>query len=121
MGNDMLASTKQSWGSLPHMGVDLRERSKFPNPSVLNEKYAIRGPDRAKAMSNDDRCAMGHQLAQSSHDLCFRLDIQRRGGFIQDKDGRVLQKGTRNRNQLLLAAGQCRAAFTQHGVETLRQ
>src|SRR5882672_6471637 len=117
----MPPSTKRSSDSCSHMGVDLGERSKLPNAAAQNEKNAIRGPDRAEAMGNDDRRAMGHQLAQASHHLCFRPDVECGGRLIQDEDWRVLKKRTRNGNQLLLATGQCCAALSENSVEALRQ
>ena len=43
------------------------------------------------------------------------------GGFVQDQDARVGQRGAGDREQLALSLAQAGAAFAQHGLVLLRQ
>ena len=47
---------------------------------------------------------------------CFVFHIQAGGGFVQQNDGRVLQKRTGDGNALTLAAGKLAAVLTDVGV-----
>ncbi len=58
-------------------------------------------------------------LLQLGLDGAFVGRVQRRGGFVEDQDRRVLQQRARDRHALLLAAGQLQAALADHGVVAL--
>ena len=54
-------------------------------------------------------------------DRLFRLRIERRRRFVEDQDRRVLQQRARDRDALLLAAGQLQAALADFGFVAVGQ
>ena len=74
-----------------------------------------------QAMRDDERGAIAHELHQRLLDAALGFVVERRGGFVEDQDGRVLEQRARDRDALPLAAREQRAAIADLGVEALRQ
>ncbi len=71
------------------------------------------------------RCAMTSVVRPSISVLqrllhgALALRVERAGGLVEQQDRRVLQQRARDRDALLLAAGQARAALAEFGVVAL--
>ena len=80
---------------------------------------AARLADGGQAMGDDQGSAALCQGVEGLLDLGLGDGVQRRGGLVQDQDGRVFQENSRNGYPLLLAAGQEGAPLAHVGVEAL--
>src|SRR5215813_2973475 len=67
-------------------------------------------------MSDDERRAAAHEIAQALLDERLRFGVQTRCSFIQNQDARIGEDRASDRDTLLLAAGEFDAAFSNHGV-----
>src|SRR6266403_6252781 len=63
-------------------------------------------------MCNCDDSASGSELFERLLNLLFRFGIERRCGFIKQKNGRIFQDGARNCETLLLSAREKTAFVT---------
>src|SRR6266849_4573229 len=72
-------------------------------------------------MSDYQYSTPGHQILQRRLDKRLRFTIQRRGRFVQNQDGRVLQDRARDRDALALSTGEAYAAFAYDGLIFLRK
>ena len=79
-------------------------RALLADLAIGNHHHTVGMFDGGQAVCNHDGGAPAHQLAQGFLHQPFRFVVQRRGGFIQDEDGRVLVNGAGNRQSLALAA-----------------
>ena len=72
-------------------------------------------------MRDDQRgLARGH-AAQLGLDGALVGRVQRRSGFIEDEDGRVLEQGARDGHALLFAARKLEATLAHHGLVAQRR
>ena len=92
------------------MGTD------FLDFAVLHDDDLIGVLNGGKPMGHDEGRAIFHESRQSGLNLEFAFGVQGTGGFIKDKNGSILQKGTCNRETLLLAAGKAVAGFSDGSV-----
>ena len=60
--------------------------------------------DGGQAVGDDQRGAVFRHLLQRRLDLVLGEAVERRGGFVEDQDGRALENGARDGHALLLAA-----------------
>src|SRR6266542_4970269 len=74
-----------------------------------------------ESMGDDQDGTPAGELGDRPLDELLVLDVDARGRFVQDEDGRVLQERAGDREPLLLAAGQARAAFADLGVVAIRE
>src|SRR5215475_15660394 len=70
-------------------------------------------------MSDRDHGASRSEFRQSLLDLLFRFRIERRRGFVEQEDRRVLQNSACNSEALLLATGKKAAFVANHRVVPL--
>ena len=77
--------------------------------------------DGRKPVRDDQGGAGRDQLVDGLLDMALGLGVQRRGGFVEDQDRRVLQQGAGDGQALPLAAGEQHAALADQGVEPLGQ
>src|SRR5215469_5503287 len=70
-------------------------------------------------MSDRDHGASRSKFRQSLLDLLFRFRIERRRGFVEQEDRRVLQDSACNSEALLLASGKKAALIANHRVVPL--
>ena len=73
-----------------------------------------------EAMRDDDHGAALHQVGQRGLHQRLALGIERRGGFVENENGRVLEDGAGNGHALALAAGEAEAFLADDGVVALR-
>ncbi|MNC87625.1 hypothetical protein D3C83_33610 [compost metagenome] len=72
-------------------------------------------------MSDGDGRAAAHHDLQSIADQQFGLGVDARRRLVENEDARVERERPRERQQLLLADRQCRAALGDDGLEPVRQ
>ena len=72
-------------------------------------------------MRDNEYRSAGKQPIYGFLDKSLRFGIERRRGFVENENGRVDEKGARDRDALALSAGETRAALAEYGVVTLRQ
>src|SRR5689334_795974 len=102
-------------GFLEQLGV----RADFFDAPLVHDHDLIGRQDRGKTMSDrDHRSALGKTL-QRSLNLLFRFGIQRRSRFVEQENWRILQQGSRDRDALLLTAGQQTSLVSDHGMITV--
>src|ERR1700724_1203642 len=88
----------------------IRDRSVFENYD------AVRATHRRKPMSDDNDCTAGHQVVQRRLDQRLGFAIKRGGGFVEDENGRILQKSAGNGDALTFASGETYALFADFSL-----
>src|SRR5438045_5644471 len=73
--------------------------------AIIHYDDLIGRQNRGEAMGDCDDSASGSELFERLLNLLFRFGIERRCGFIKQKNGRIFQDGARNCETLLLSAG----------------
>src|SRR5659263_500632 len=68
-------------------------------------------------MGDDDGGPLLHQALQGIKNQYFRGGVQVRGGFVQDENGSVFEKGPGDSEQLSLPPGELYAAFADFGFK----
>src|SRR5699024_1725313 len=76
--------------------------SLFNNISVLQNENPVRITDRGKPVGNDKTCSSFHQIIHRFLDLNFCPCINRTCRFVKNKNLRICQNGSCNRQELLL-------------------
>jgi hypothetical protein len=77
--------------------------------------------DGGEAMSDHQGGAVAHQLLQGGLDVTLGLRIQGRCRLIQNKDRRILEHGSGNREALALPTGEQDTSITDEGIEAAGQ
>ena len=72
-------------------------------------------------MCNDQRRSAFRKLVEALLYIIFRHGVECGRRFIEDQDARVFQEQPRNRNTLLLPAGELHAAFADFGLILIRK
>lgn len=72
------------------------------DPAFVHHDNPIGIDDSRQAMSHDDGGSSLQQAVERVFNMLFGLGIERAGRFIQQKNGRIFKKGTRNGQTLLL-------------------
>src|SRR5215218_5443239 len=75
--------------------------------------------DRGQPVGDDDRGAAGEQPPQARLDPAFRVDVDVRGGLVEDEDPRVGDQGAREGHELALAGRQLRTALARRRAVAL--
>ena len=106
--------------------VHAADRDEFLMRALLGDALfrddddAVRILDRRESMGNDERRAALRQLGQRLLNRRFGLRIQRRCRLIENENRRILQEHARNREALLLPAGELDAALSDDRIQSLR-
>src|ERR1700733_1775437 len=74
-----------------------------------------------QAMGDDKDGAAGNQIGKRDLHQRFALRVQRRSGFIEDENRRVLEQCPGNGNALAFSAREAKALFADHGIVFFRQ
>ena len=93
----------------------------FHDASGLDDIDPVGATDGGQAVGDDQRGAAAHQPGQCILDQAFALGIERRGGFVEDQDGRILEHGAGDGDALPLAAREFGPAVTDVRVVTFGQ
>ena len=88
----------------------------FLNAGFAQHQNAVSVFDGGQAVGNRQRGAALGQLIQALPNQNLTLVVQRACGFVQQQDGRVLQKYPRNADALFLPAGKLDSAFAYIGI-----
>ena len=88
---------------------------------VLQYEYLVRAAHSGNALRNNDLCTGIGKLLKIFAQLLFGLQVDRRGGVVQDQDLRLLCQRAGQGDALLLAAGKPGALLADDGVEALGQ
>lgn len=81
---------------------------------------AVRSLDRRQTMSDADGSVVtSEQSAESLVDERFRLGIQGTGGFVQNQNVGLLEKGACDGDALFLTAGELRTPCANVGFKTV--
>jgi len=81
-------------------------RSSVADLPTVHHYDLVSFQDGRQTMSDRNDCFPLGQPLQRGLYFSLGLRVQRGHGFIQEQDGRIFQKRARNRNALLLSAGQ---------------
>ena len=79
-------------------------RTIFDNCSVIDDNDTIKFCDGAQTVSNDDACAVLHQIIECVLDKFLTFAIKSTCSFVEYKDGRIFQNCAGDGNALPLAA-----------------
>src|SRR5438876_10772109 len=74
----------------------------FNDPSVIETDDLIQIMNCRQAMRRDQSCSPAHQFLDRLHNRRLGGRIQSRSWFVEQQDGRVLQKCSRDSNALPL-------------------
>lgn len=74
-----------------------------------------------QSVSNDKDGFIPHQIVDGLLHDAFRFVVQSGGGFVQNDDGGIFQKGASNGHTLFLPAGEENAAFSDFGIDAVGQ
>ena len=96
-------------------------RALLDDTAGLHHQDAIAGQHRRQPMRDHQGRADPHQPLKRVLDQPLALGVERGGRFVEQKERRVAQDRTRDRDALALAARQRHAAFAHRGLEFLRQ
>ena len=84
----------------------------FRNAAVAQDNDLVRIDDGAEAVGNDQGRAVARQFLEVGLDLALGLGIERGGRLVEQQDRRRFEDGARDRDALLLAAGELQAALS---------
>ena len=70
---------------------------------MLHREPHVTQGQRAQTVSNHESRASAHETFHRFHDNLLRFDVNGTGWFIENEDGRILQKSARERDALTLA------------------
>ena len=84
---------------------------------LVDHHQAVHARDGGQAVGDGDHRLALHQGVEALLDRRLDLRVQRRGGFVQHQDRRVLEQHPGDGDALALAAGQLDPALADLGVE----
>ena len=102
-------------------GEQFRVRAAFDDTSVREDDQAIRPPDGAEAVGDDETGAALHQLGERDLQAGFGEGIDRARGFIEHQDARISHERAGEGHELLLAHRETAAFFGAGRVDAGRQ
>jgi len=82
----------------------------------IEHNNAVGAAHRAETMRHDEGGATRHDLIHRSEDFLLRSRIDRRGGIVEDEDGRIEKDGPGEGETLALPAREVRPVFVEEGV-----
>jgi hypothetical protein len=91
-------------------------RARLDDPSLLHDVDDVRADHRGQPVRDGERGATLGGLVQRFLDHPLRDGVERGRRLVQQQHGRILQQHPRDRDALLLAAGEAIAALPHHGV-----
>ncbi len=95
------------------MGADVGD------PALLENDDAGGAAHGREPMGDHEHGSVLHQILERLLHQRLRFRIERRGRFIEDEDGRVLQQRARDRKPLPFSSGEAEAPLADHRVVTL--
>src|SRR5262249_1667965 len=93
----------------------LVRRSILLDSSFAHHDNTIGAAQSRESMSNGNDSSSAHQANQRLADRFLGLDVKRRGSFVQQQDWCVLEKRTRDRDALPLAARELDSTLSDDG------
>src|SRR5690606_18356369 len=93
----------------------------FHDPPVLHHHDEVGGLDRGQPVGDHQRGASRQCFGERLLDLCFRVGVQVRGGFVQDHYAGPSQQQPGKGEPLAFPAGKAVTTLTHHRVETVGQ
>lgn len=96
---------------------EFRVFSTFNNVAAIQNKNLIRVEDGGEAVGNDEAGSFFQQAIQGFLDKAFGGVVHAGGGFVEDEDGGIFQKGAGDGETLLFTNAETYAAFADFGVE----
>ena len=111
----------------PHRVVEALELEQlvvaadFDDAAALEHVNAVGVHDGRQPVRDEDRDDIGRRrdVAHRAADLFFGERVERRRRFVEHQEMRPAEQRARDREALLLAAGDLHAAFADHRVESL--
>ncbi len=100
----------------PTKSVERFVRAAFDDAPCFHDENLIGATNRGEPMGNDKCRPAAHQVPQTLLDQRLRFRVKAGRGFVKNQDARIGQNGARNRNALLLTAGEFDAAFANDRV-----
>ncbi len=91
-------------------------RALVDHAAGIHHHDAIEALQRRQAMRDGDHRAMAHEVRERILDRRLGLAVERRRGFIEQQDRRVLEKCARDGDALALTAGELEAAIADERV-----
>src|SRR5579863_10474950 len=88
----------------------------FDDLSVAYDQYLVSLANRAQAMRDNEAGAVGHQAFQRLLNQLFRRGVHTGGGFVEDKNRRVLEESAGDADALLFTDAQLYATLANAGV-----
>ena len=110
----------------PHLRVMAIPLEQLRMAAALDDAAGIHHQDlvgvhhRRQPVRDHQRGAADRDAVEFGLDRFLAFGIQRRGRLVEDQDRRILQQRARDRDALLLAAGQFQAAFADRSVVAVR-
>ena len=107
--------------------VDAALREKFLMRALLAEAALVKDENArsvlngAQTMRDDERSASRKQAVERFANLQLGFCVDARGGFIEDKEARIMRERSREADKLALAYGERGAALVDAGVDTFGQ
>jgi hypothetical protein len=101
----------------PHLEVgagaleQLAVRAALDDAAVVHDQDLVGVHDGGETVRDDQRGVAAGDAVQLGLDRFLRFRVERRGRLVEDQDARVLQDRARDRDALLLAAGELEAAL----------
>ena len=89
--------------------------------ALIEHDDLVGGDDGREPVRDDERGAVARHPLQRVLDFVLGVAVERRGRLVQHQDRRRLQHRARDRDALLLAAGQFQAALADLGLIALRR
>ncbi len=91
----------------------------FHDSAIIQHEDLVSIPYRRESVRDDDDGSIGEEPVDRTLDEALRLAIQRRGGLIEDEDGRVAQYRTGDGDPLALPTGETHTSIAEHSVVAL--
>lgn len=97
-------------------GLDLLRWAPIRYAAIFDHVDDIGLTDQAGPVAGQDGGSSGHESIERGNDGGFRVGFNAAGGFVQEENGRVCEKGTRNADSLPLTAAEPHAPFANFSV-----
>ena len=103
------------------LGEELVEAALLDDAAFFEDEDVVHGAERRETVGDADDGAVLGKMVDGFLDFGLGLGIEGGGGFVEDEDGGVADKGAGDGDALALAAGESGATFAERGVVALRQ
>ena len=95
--------------------------ARFDNSTAFDDMDHIGVGNRRQSMCHHQCGPTSCRRVESLLDNALAHSVERRGRFIEQQHGRILEQHARDRDALLLAARQSVTALPHHGVVAIRK